>query len=528
MPETKTILMVAAENDALPGAKVGGIGDVVRDLPAALARQGHHCHVVIPSYGYLHELPGAVPAHHYSTFFGGGVESATLYRIDPSKVKPGTHPQANVTLWVIEHPGLYPFGKGVLYCDDGKERPFASDATKYALFSTIVAQAVINDCFGHLDVLHLHDWHSAFIAILRAYEPRYAALQKLHTVYSIHNLSLQGVRPFRGDVSSFSRWFPSMSYDEKCIRDPRATECVNPMRAAIVLADKVHAVSPSYAKEIQRPSHPEELLYGGEGLQDDLVRAQQQGRLEGILNGCEYGEDAVVGKLDKDQLIEVLQDAVTHFAARQTSLQTAHWLANIRLEQWSKSGSREFVLTSVGRITEQKVRLLREVVSYQGVTTSVLDHLLSTLKGKGIFILLGSGDADYEQFLTQASARHEHFVFLRGYSDTASEALYVNGDLFLMPSSFEPCGISQMLAMRAGQPCLVHGVGGLNDTVEDSRTGFVFRGDNAEHQGQQLISRLTEVLNMPKQKLQAIAKRAEAARFTWDSVAEQYAERLYR
>lgn len=528
MSETKNILMIAAENDALPRAKVGGIGDVVRDLPKALAKQGHCCHVVIPSYGYLHELSEAIPVHHYSTFFAGGVESLTLYRIDHDTLHPGFYPKSKVTLWVLEHPGFYPFGKGVLYCDDGKNRPFASDATKYALFGAAVAQAIVNGCFGDLDVLHLHDWHAAFVAILRAYEPRYTALQKLHTVYSIHNLSLQGIRPFKGDVSSFKTWFPSLSYEENAICDPRNRHCINPMRAAIVLADKVHAVSPTYAQEIQQPSHPEEMFYGGEGLQDDLIRANQHGRLIGILNGCEYPEGEVYRKLNKERLVEVLSGAVTAFAASQTALQTAHWLAHIRLEQWRQAGGKGFVLTSVGRITEQKVRILKEEVHINGVHATVLEHILQCLQDKGVLLLLGSGDADYEQFLCQASASHAHFIFLRGYSDAASRALYSSGDLFLMPSSFEPCGISQMLAMRAGQPCLVHGVGGLNDTVEDKRTGFVFRGRNGEEQGTQLVNYLTQILDMPAQALRTVSKNAERTRFTWDQVAEQYSELLYQ
>lgn len=527
MSDLKRILMVAAENDALPGAKVGGIGDVVRDLPKALGDKGCFCHVVLPSYGYLHELKGAVPAHHFSVFFAGGVESLTLYRIHHEHINPGQYNSETVCMWVIEHPALYPCGAGIVYCNDGDDRPFASDASKYALFGTAVAQAVVNGYFGQLDILHLHDWHAAFIAILRAYDPRFNGLQKYRTVYTIHNLSLQGIRPLKDDPSSFKRWFPSLSYDANAICDPRVRHCVNPMRAAIVLSDKIHAVSPSYAREIQRASHAEDFIYGGEGLQGDLVKAAEQGRLIGILNGCEYPANVKYTKCSKASLIELLDNEVVQWAAKHPVMQSSHWLASRRLAHWSKKREKGFVLTSVGRITEQKVRLLKLELEVDGIKHSVLDHLLGQMGDQGVFILLGSGDKLYEQFLGEVSARHKNFIFLRGYSDAVSQALYASGDLFLMPSSFEPCGISQLLAMRAGQPCLVHGVGGLNDTIEHQHNGFVFRGDTGADQGLEMLVMLKSVMALPAKELSVIAKQAEQVRFTWAKAAEDYLNFLY-
>lgn len=530
MAAKKTVLMVAAENDALPGAKVGGIGDVVRDLPNALVEQNCDCHVVIPSYGYLHELPGTEAVHHYSLFFAGGVESVTLYKIAHQAIRPGLYDEQRVHLWVIDHPGMYPSGRGVVYCNDGDDRPFASDANKYALFCNSVAQAIVNGYFGELNVLHLHDWHAAFLAILRAYDQRFVSLQKYHTVYSIHNLSLQGVRPFKGDASSFKTWFPSMQYDAAAICDPRVPHCVNPMRAAIGLSDRVHAVSPTYAEEIQRPSHAEQFVYGGEGLESDLQKAASQGRLVGILNGCEYPNDSVYTRLGKNKLAEVMIPLVMQWAAKSTALLTVHWLAQLRLEHWQKKRERGMLITSVGRITEQKVRLLKMPLLHRQKQQSVLDHLLDSLGDDGQFILLGSGDGHYEQFLQEVSARHKNFIFLYGYSDTLAQVMYSSGDLFLMPSSFEPCGISQMLAMRAGQPCLVHGVGGLNDTVSDNNNGFVFYGSTGEEQGKALLKKFEQVLAMHKdtpKTLVEMGRSAAKARFTWRAVAQKYMENLY-
>ncbi len=522
----KTILMVAAENDALPNAKVGGIGDVVRDLPKALAAQDCMVHVIIPSHGFL-QRTAAQEAATFPVLFGDGVEQVKIYRWDAQDVEPGT---ASVQQWVLDHPGFYPCGAGHIYCNDGNDRPFASDAGKYALFCAAVGQAVLNECFGHVDILHLHDWHAAVLAVLREYDPHYARLKNMRTVYSIHNLSLQGVRPLRGDASALETWFPRLQYDQAVICDPRVTHCFNPMRAAIALADKVHAVSPTYAQEIQRPSQTELHIYGGEGLETDLVAAAKQNRLEGILNGCEYPEGAEYSKLVKARLTAIIEEAMMHWVAKSAVMLSVHWIARERLQQWCAQRERGLLMTAVGRVTEQKVRLLRHPINYAGKYQPVLRHLLEMLGDKGVFLMLGSGDADYEKFLQEISAYYPNFIFLRGYSDELSRALYSSGDLFVMPSSFEPCGISQMLAMRAGQPCLVHGVGGLNDTVIDGVSGFVFRGASGDEQGVQMLECFREILAMHEEnpkKLQAIGKAAAKARFTWEAAAVEYLQKLY-
>lgn len=533
MKNKKTILMVAAENDALPDAKVGGIGDVVRDLPWALAEQGCVVHSVLPSYGYLHQLPGASLAARFPVQFGEGMEQVSLYQVPLSATKFATTPDADespVCYWVLHHPGMHPCGVKQVYCNDGSDRPFATDANKYALFCAAVGQAILSHSFGDLDVLHLHDWHAALLLVLREYDPHYAPLKSIHTVYTIHNLSLQGVRPLHGDASSLRAWFPYLSFDRAMICDPSASSCINPMRAAVQLADKVHAVSPTYAREIQEPSYPDLYIYGGEGLEVDLLAAAKQGRLVGILNGCDYSETPVSGKLVKSRLVRLIRETLVTWVSRSTTLASVHWLAEHRLQAWAGKKERGFIVTSVGRVTEQKARLLRESIDYGRVRQPVLAHLLECLGDQGTFIMLGSGDAEYEQFFTELSGTYDNFIFLKGYSDFLAQALYRFGDLFLMPSSFEPCGISQMLAMRAGQPCLVHSVGGLNDTVIDGVSGFGFSGGDGKVQGYNLLKRFEDVLTLAKldpKKLQTISKAAAKARFSWRSVAEEYLASLY-
>ena len=126
-------------------------------------------------------------------------------------------------------------------------------------------------------------------------------------------------------------------------------------------------------------------------------------------------------------------------------------------------------MTSVTRVVDQKVRLMRVPDA-----PSPLDRILQQAGDDVVYLLAGSGDRGYETFLDEAARRNSNLIFLNGYSQSGADALYRAGDLFLMPSAFEPCGISQMLAMRDCQPCVVHAIGGLKDTVHDGVTGFTF------------------------------------------------------
>lgn len=165
------------------------------------------------------------------------------------------------------------------------------------------------------------------------------------------------------------------------------------------------------------------------------------------------------------ELSHALQEKIVQWSAPHELLPTAHFVASQRLATLGRNPARPpLLLTSVSRIVEQKFLLMR-IADASG--RSALQRILEALGDRGYYILLSSGDSDYERFFAYLSTQHRDFIFLNNYSDPCAEWLYANGDLFLMPSSFEPCGIGQMLAMRDGQPCVVHAVGGLRDTVED-------------------------------------------------------------
>lgn len=515
------ILMVAAENGALPGGKVGGIGDVVRDVPLALANRNCSVSVITPAYGSFHKLPGAKLKQTLKVNFGGKLQALKLFQLSQSSE------HKNVQHYVVEHPLFSQCGVGKIYCDDPPERPFATDASKFSLFCLAVAEAITEQAFGKLDILHLHDWHAAFLLILRKYLPRYQSLQKLHCAFTIHNLAMQGIRPFAGDESSLETWYPDLVYKPEQLADPQWIDCVNPMASAIRLADTVHAVSPSYAEEILHPSDMSIGRYGGERLEKDLIKASHEKRLFGILNGCEYPQQkksaARSGRWSS--MLKLMQDQVQLWVSKTPTLASAHFIAHNRLAKLNKKRP-EMLLTSVGRITEQKIALMRQPTSSgKPALHAALEELT-----EGVLIVLGSGDTKFEQFLNETMCHYDNFIFLLGYSDKLSEALFEQGDLFFMPSSFEPCGISQMLALRAGQPCLVHGVGGLRDTIIDNKTGFVFSAENPTAQADALVAALQRAREMYQQpsRWHAMRKAAASARFEWADSIDAYLKQLYK
>ena len=539
--------MVAAENDALPNGKVGGIGDVIRDVPNALANEGCCVDVIVPSHGFHHQQANAHLETRVNVNFRGKNQTLSIY-----KVILGQH---NVTQWVIDHPLFSAVcasesanGQGQhIYIDDGAERPFASDANKFALFGLGVCQFICDHLTDKADVIHLHDWHAAFVAILRTYDASFAKLNQLKCVYSIHNMALQGIRPLKGDESALLTWYPALAEQinsrsseqgsllANCV-DPRYNDCINPARAAINLADAIHVVSPSYAKEVVQASRPEQGFFGGEGLESDLMQAEQQGRLLGILNGCEYAQPTKQSSKQASKkaskatsLTDFLQNSqqvVYQWIAKSTHIRSSHYLAVERLKKLKEEAFIGPIVTSVGRLTDQK--MLIALQSHNGKL--VLDALLESLLEKGgLMIIVGSGDANIERALTECMVRQPNLLFLNGYSQSQSDDVYQLGDLFLMPSSFEPCGISQMLALRAGQPCLVHAIGGLKDTISHEETGFCFGGNSLAEQTEHLVTTFNAALVVYENKStwQAMVEQAKASRFEWQTSVKQYLEKLY-
>jgi starch synthase len=496
---------------------VGGIADVIRELPSAVAAEGWQATVLNPSYGTLHRLPGARAQTPLRVAFRGRSFVFTPYLVPVA--------DAAVRCVVLDHPLLAPTEPGIVYHGDAADRPYATDAGKFAFFGAAVA-AWLAARARRPEALHLHDWHCGTLAVLRAFDPRCAGLRKVRTAFTIHNLAYQGQRPKRGDASALDTWFPALRYEHPAVDDPANADVFNPMAAAIRLADCVNAVSPSYAREIQQPSRPEAGFVGGEGLEGILRRRAEENALCGILNGCEY-PPVVAQARSWPVLRQQIADALDAWRRKdkEAGALQAHRLAASTLSRLDERPLQ--LLTSVGRIVDQKMRLM---FTPAAGGSPALECLLRDLGQNGLFILLGSGDPAYEAELLRLAARAPNLLFLCGYSEQLGAALYDSGDLFLMPSSFEPCGISQMLAMRSGQPCVVHGVGGLRDTVADGRTGFVFNGDSPADQSRQFVRRVADALAIRRESpshWESIRQAARHQRFDWGRAARTYIRDMY-
>lgn len=505
--------MLAAENGALPQGKVGGMGDVTRDLPRALVAAGHDVTVMTPAYGLYTALPGAARMGRIAVPFAGATRHVDRYLLAPD-----AH---GVRHEVLDHPDFSPTGPGEIYCNDFAHAPFHTDATKFSFFSAAGAAVAQQDA---PDIVHLHDWHLGVFAALRRFDRRFAALRKIRTVFTIHNLSLQGTRPFGETDSAWTAWFPWLGKPIPELADPRYADCVNPMAMGIRLADMITTVSPNYALEVQQPNDPASGFHGGEGLESDLIRAAKASRLIGILNGCSYATERPA-RPKWLELQRTMGDSLRTWIAREQALRSTHYLAEQRLQRLPERKP-ALLLTSVGRLTAQKSSLFRE--SADG-TTPALEQLLEQLPPSGLFVMVGSGEPGFERFFAAVAARHENFLFLNGYSDALADALYESGDLFLMPSSFEPCGISQMLAMRAGQPCVAHAVGGLKDTV-GQRNGFPFGGATPREQASEFLAAVTAAIKLrhsKREKWNELRKAAAAERFDWATSAKRYLSGAY-
>jgi starch synthase len=505
-------LFVAAENDAIANCKAGGMGDVVRDVPRQISERGDSAHTVVPSYCRLHKSGEFLTDLNFN--LRGIQYTAELYKVTPKKE------YDNLSYYVIHHPEIEAGDIAHIYHNDPEE-PFYTDAIKYIIFCTAVAQAVKQNAFGTIDIIHLHDWHSSLILFLRQYHSEFDILKKIRIVYTIHNLAIQGIRPFGGNYSSMQNWFPEISLDYERLLDYRYRDCINLMAVGVRFADAVHTVSPSYKEDVLKPSNPP-VFIGGESIEYDLQVAENEGRLFGILNGSNYKNVRIAqkGKLYRNT-IKAIFGWLQEESKKYKSDFLAHTGEKIMTYVENKPN---FIVSSVARLTEQKFYFFKH-------SPDAFVRILEKLKKvNGVFMLLGTGAPEYEEMFRKISYEYENFIFTNGQSEDLIDSIYLESDLYFMPSLFEPCGISQMLAMRNGHPCLVHHTGGLKDTVKHLETGFVFDGNTTEEKIENMIASFDIVIDIFKNdkiKWRKIKANAKKERFTWEKSVSEYYKLLY-
>lgn len=416
------VLHVAAE--VFPLVKTGGLADVVAALPPALAAEGADVRLLLP--GHPPVLDAVRHARAVATLgpvFGAARTTLLLARM------PGT----DLPVYVIDSPYLFRRDGGPYQAPDGTEWP--DNLPRYAFLGWIAAHLAA----GELDdkwmpgLVHAHDWHSAMSCAYLAAHPATAAA----SVYTVHNLAYQGVFP-HDDARMLG--LPSRFMQPEAL-EYHGQICF--MKAGLKFADRVSTVSPTYAHEIATPEF-------GAGL-DGVIRGRGTD-VSGILNGI----DARVWDPAADSALAApyRADAIDGKARNKIALQAEAGLA---------ARPEAPVFTVVSRLSAQKGLDL------------VLAVLPELLRHGAQLVVQGTGDPSLESAFAIAAHAHPGSVALHvGYDESRAHRLIAGADMILVPSRFEPCGLTQLYGLRYGTVPVVRRVGGLADTVVDDRTGFVF------------------------------------------------------
>ena len=464
-----------AASEALPFIASGGLGDVAGSLPQALRKRLIGCRVVMPLYDNIkQELKDSMK-------FIANISVPVAWRRQYCGIFEAR--AGGVIYYLLDN--QYYFKRDSLY-------GFYDDAERFAFFSRAILEIIPHIGFKP-DIIHCNDWQTAltpvYYSTMYANQPGY---ENIKTVFTIHNIQYQGVygEELLDNVVG-------INHAEKNLLEYDGT--VNLMKGAIECANAVTTVSPSYAKEILDPWYSHGL---------DTILKERSFKLRGILNGIDvinYNPET-----DKDIFKNYTADNVRGKYANKTELQKLLGLPE-------KSDT-----PVMGMVTR--------LVSHKGLDLckAVLDELLATTDIQ--LVVLGSGDYQYEEFFRGLAARYPEQVGLcLGFIPDLARKIYAGSDLFLMPSKSEPCGLSQMVALRYGTIPIVRETGGLRDSVRDSGdgegNGFVFSSYNA-HDMLHAIRRACEGYQ-DKEGWQILVKRAMDSDNSWGKSANEYI-RMYK
>ncbi len=474
---SKKMQIVFASAECAPFVKTGGLGDVAGSLPAALVRAGAEVIVMVPKYATIKDEYKA-QMEHFSDFY--------------------------VSLgWRNEYCGLEKFEHdGVTYMFIDNERYFArdypygffDDGERFAFFSKAITESLQHLPAGfECDILHCNDWQTALAPVfLREFYQGLPLYDRVKTVFSIHNVAFQG--QFSDTVMED---ILGVAHIPAAASQLRCDACsVNYMLGALRYADAITTVSPTYAAEIQTPEF-------GEGL--DGVLRERSYALQGILNGIDVaGFDPATDK----------RIAANYTVEDRTG--KAVCKAKLQEELGLEVRDDRPLMVMVTRLTRQKGM---DLVMY------ALDRILA---GGVQVAVLGTGDRDYEDGLRYFQHKYPGTMAARIEFDPAlSQRMYAAADMFLMPSKFEPCGLSQIIAMRYGTLPIVRETGGLKDTVipynefTGEGTGFSFSNFNGDEMGD-AVFRAARLFWDNRDAWNQLITQAMSQDFSWTRSADKY------
>ncbi|WP_199570620.1 glycogen synthase GlgA [Collinsella sp. AF14-35] len=474
---SKKMQIVFASAECAPFVKTGGLGDVAGSLPAALVRAGAEVIVMVPKYATIKDEYKA-QMEHFSDFYvslGWRNEYCGLEKLEHD----------GVTYMFIDNERYfardYPYG----FFDDGE---------RFAFFSKAITESLQHLPAGfECDILHCNDWQTALAPVfLREFYQGLPLYDRVKTVFSIHNVAFQG--QFSDTVMED---ILGVAHIPAAASQLRCDACsVNYMLGALRYADAITTVSPTYANEIQTPEF-------GEGL--DGVLRERSYALQGILNGIDVaGFDPAT---DKRIAANYTVDDRSGKAVCKAKLQEELGL-EVRDDRP--------LMVMVTRLTRQKGM---DLVMY------ALDRILA---GGVQVAVLGTGDRDYEDGLRYFQDKYPGTMAARIEFDPAlSQRMYAAADMFLMPSKFEPCGLSQIIAMRYGTLPIVRETGGLKDTVipynefTGEGTGFSFSNFNGDEMGD-AVFRAARLFWDNRDAWNQLVTQAMSQDFSWTRSADKY------
>lgn len=478
-PRPLNIAVISAE--VSPFSKAGGLADVAHALPKHVAALGHEVCVVTPYYDFMAQRQDA-PQHLADTVVTVGKKD---YPIRFYKTK--LSEQTNVTLYCIGNDELFGSRPKLYGFPDDNLRFLVFDRAVFALFEHL----------GHIpDVLHCNDWHTGLIPNILALEmSKQTVWRDTASVFTIHNLlyQMQGMwYDVPADKRDNGRGVPS--------GDPAKIKYVNLALRGIKYADAINAVSVRYAEEIQTKKF-------GEGLDTALRRRKE--RVFGIINGIDY----TIFNPSFDQHLAI------HFDWNSLDKKIENKQA-LQREYHLPERSDVPMIGLAHRLTEQKgFDLIMEILP-------ILIHQPIQL------VIVGEGDRHYASFFRHMAKKYPQQIAIHlEFSESVASKIYAASDMFLMPSRYEPCGISQLISLRYGSIPIVHRTGGLADTITDFDprtgvgTGFVFYN----YTGPDLLMALTRAIETFKypRVWEHLTWQAMRQSFSWSLPAKQYVD-LYR
>ena len=473
----KNILFVASES--VPFIKTGGLADVVGSLPKSLDKEKYDVRIFIPKYGCMkQEMKDRL---NYKTNFYMDFNWKNVYVGIMEAVVDG------ITYYFIDNE--YYFSGPKPYCDDA-----LFEIEKYAFFSKAVLSSLPLIDFKP-DIMHCHDWQTGLIPVyLKDHFAGSEFFRDMKSIMTIHNLKFQGkwnIDTVKNITGLSDYYFTNDKLE--------AYGDANLLKGGIVYADTVTTVSNTYAQEVKTEFY-------GEGLHG-LLQARE-GELKGIVNGIDYTDF----NPESNPLI-YNNYTVENFRKEKIKNKRA-----LQKELGLKQDDKTMLIGIVSRLTDQK-------------GFDLIEYMMEELCQDNVqFAILGTGSAKYEDMFRRFAGKYPDKVSANiYYSEALSHRIYAASDAFLMPSLFEPCGLSQLMALRYGTLPIVRETGGLKDTVEPyneyegTGTGFSFTNYNA-HEMLNTIRYAQEVYYNSKRNWNKMVERAMNADFSWGVSAKKYEE----